>query len=64
MATDSEILDELSPAYEAMAKAVRRFKNADTELRRAENAGDPIRLNKAGTAYAIAKINLMKLDRL
>lgn len=44
-----------------MRKAVRRLKRADTEMDRAGNVDDPPRLNKAGTAYAMAKISLFKL---
>lgn len=55
-----DLLDEVTTAYVAMRAAVRRYRHADTELRRAENSDDPERLNRAGTRYAIAKINLVK----
>jgi len=38
-----------------LQKAVRTFRNADTEYRRASNAGEQPRLNRAGTRYACAK---------
>lgn len=40
--------------------AVKRFRNADTEFRRAKSADDGNRLNRAGTAYATAKYRLFK----
>lgn len=60
MSVSNEAFQVTRDKLDATRKAVRRFHNADTELRRAENAGDPERLNKAGTAYALAKINLFK----
>lgn len=56
-----ELLDTITNTYCVLRDATRRLKRADTEMTRATNAGDPDRLNKAGTAYAIAKINLFKL---
>lgn len=45
-------------------KAVKRLRNADREYFRAEQTGEQPRLNKAGTAYAIAKIKLFHLFNL
>lgn len=42
-------------------KAVKRLRNADKEFWRAEQTREQPRLNKAGTAYTIAKIKLYKL---
>lgn len=50
MATKSEI-----------ETAVRRLRNADKEYWRAQQTGEQPRLNKAGTAYSIAKIKLYNL---
>lgn len=55
-----ELLDRITQSYCDLRDATRRLKRADTELRRAGNADDPERLNRAGTAYAIAKSNLFK----
>lgn len=46
-----------------IARAIRKFRNADTELRRAENSGEQPRLNKAGTRYACAKADLFHLAK-
>ncbi len=46
---------------EALLKAVRSFRRADTEFHRANNTGEQPRLNKAGTRYAIAKIKLFAI---
>lgn len=51
----------MTATYCTLRDAVRRLKRADTELRRAGNADNPERLNRAGTDYAVAKINLFKL---
>lgn len=53
----------LSERNDELRKAVRRLKRADTETSRADNSGEPVRINKAGTAYAMAKINLFNLVR-
>lgn len=42
-------------------KAVKRLRNADREYWRAQQTLEQPRLNKAGTAYAIAKIKLFQL---
>lgn len=47
--------------FDWIKKALRRLRNADVELRRAANSGDTVRINKAGTSYAMAKINLFHL---
>jgi hypothetical protein len=56
-----DLLDEALAAYATLRGAVNRVKRADTEMRRAENSDDAQRLNRAGTAYAVAKIQLFKL---
>ena len=43
-----------------LAKAIRLFESADTELRRAITAGTQPRLSDAGTRYAIAKSRVFK----
>jgi hypothetical protein len=51
----------LSPAkLVKLLRAVSRFRTADVEFRRAHNDDndDGTRLNRAGTAYGIAKIRL------
>ena len=53
MATKAELL-----------KAIKRLRNAETEMRRAMSAADPERQNRAGTVYAIAKIRLFGLADL
>ncbi len=48
---------------ERLRRAVWRFERADTELRRADNAGEQPRLQKAGNRYAMARIHLFNTAR-
>jgi hypothetical protein len=48
---------------EELLKAIKRFERADTEYRRAHHSCEQPRLNRAGTAYAIAKTALFKAAR-
>lgn len=43
-----------------LLQAVYRFQRADTERRRAINAADPERINRAGGSYVVAKFKLFK----
>lgn len=45
-------------SIDEILKALRRFKRADLEYRRAQQSLEQPRLNKAGTSYYIAKVKL------
>jgi hypothetical protein len=47
-----------SPGGDEVVKAVKAFRNADIEYRRAKNADEQPRLNRAGTRYACAKFKM------
>jgi hypothetical protein len=57
---DSQTTQPLPASAQRLYHAIRSFERADTEYRRARNADAQPRLNKAGSAFRVAKARLFK----
>lgn len=55
---DNDALKAAAAMADRLVRAARRLQRAELEYRRAMQTHEQPRLSKAGTAYAVAKLNL------